>query len=142
MNRVLDLSDPLQKERLLDQLSLLQGRWRIEWVRYRPRRSDRQNRYYWPCFVEPFAQWISAKYGETIAPEQAHRVLKNRFLRRQVIDRETGEVLEWVGSTASLDTAQFNHYLDRVAGFLAEFCEIDVPPPRLYWEVEREASSE
>lgn len=132
---IIDMSDARERSRLLNQaLNPLRGRWRFAWKRYRPRRSDRQNRYYWPCFVQPFAAWMRQQ-GNDVTDEQAHDILKHRFLR-VTIAHDAGEfgVHEYTRSTTELDTGEFNEYLDRCAAWLAEFCGIVVPSPDEYRE--------
>lgn len=129
---VLDMSCPAQKRLLLEQIRGLSGMHRITLTAYRPRRSDRQNRYYWPCFVQPFADYLRAQ-GDAYTDEQAHEIFKSRFLPTTTIDKNTGELLERVRSTTELDTVEFNEYLDRVGVWLAGF-GIIVPEPTLYRE--------
>lgn len=132
---VRDLSDEQAKARLINHVRTLRGRWRIDLTQYRPRRSDRQNRYYWPCLVQPFAAWLKEQ-GNEYTTDDAHEILKHKFLRREHIDRRTGEVMTFTQSTAKLDTSEFNEYLDRCAAWLADFTGIEVPDPQPYHERE------
>jgi hypothetical protein len=133
-DRVLNFDDDRERARVAAGIQRMRGRWRMGLCRYRPRRSDRQNRYYWPCFVEPYAQLLSDHAGERVTADDAHEDLKRRHLRRPLIDRRTGVLIaEVVGSTAKLNTAEFNEYLDRCAGFLAGL-DIVVPEPDVYRE--------
>ena len=127
MNRVIDFGNQREKAMFIDGIRRLDGRWRVEWVRYRPRRSDRQNRYYWPCFVEPFADHLG------VEPDQAHLILKAKFLRKEIIDKETGERFVFVLRSSKLSTSDFNEYLDNCAQFLAELL-IFVPEANVYRE--------
>lgn len=136
MNRVVDFANPREKSAFIDGARKMDGRWRVEFVRYRPRRSDRQNRYYWPCFVEPFADWLTIEWAAPTSPEQAHEILKARFLKQAITNPDTGEMFELVRSTTELDTGEFNLYLDNVANFLAETCGFQVPEPDTYRERE------
>lgn len=132
--RVIDFDDPTQRAKVAAGIQKMRGRWRLELTRYRPRRSDRQNRYYWPCFVEPYAALLTDVGGEYVSCDEAHEDLKRRFLRRPVIDRNTGEIItEVVGSSAKLNTSEFNEYLDRCADYLAGI-GIIVPEPDTYHE--------
>jgi hypothetical protein len=130
MNRVIDFNEQKEKSLFIDGIRRLEGRWRVEWVRYRPRRSDRQNRYYWPCFVEPFADYMR------VDPDSAHLILKAKFLRKEIIDKETGERFVFVLRSSKLSTSDFNEYLDDCAAFLAGLM-IYVPEPNVYHELEQ-----
>ena len=126
---IVNLSDPRAKRALLSRIGALQGPHRIEVCKFKPRRSDRQNSYYWPCFVEPFAKWLREENGDAATEQEAHEILKHRFLRRTVIDKGTGEVLgDVTRSTTELDTSEFTEFLDQCAAFLADYCGIAVPP--------------
>ena len=134
VERVIDFDKPTERARVAAGVQKLRGRWRLMFVRFRPRRSDRQNRYYWPCFVDPYARLLTEYAGETILPDEAHDDLKRRFLLRRVANRETGEVIiETARSTTKLTTVEFNHYLDQCAAFLASI-GIVVPEPSEYHE--------
>jgi hypothetical protein len=133
-NEIVDFSEPWRRARVQEYVETLRGRHRVSICPFRPRRSDRQLRYYWPAFVQPLARWLCENWGEPHEPEDAHEILKGRFLRVERVDRRTGEVFLRVGSTGDLDTARFNRYLDDCANFLAEYCGIEVPPPHLYHE--------
>lgn len=135
--RVVDFSDPADYSRFLAGVQRVKKvRWRVTLVEYRPRRSDRQNRYYWPCFCEPFAAKLTEAAGERVTAEEAHEQLKKMFLLRPLIDKKTGVLLaEVTGSSAKLNTSEFNEYLDQCAGFLARI-GIVVPQPSVYREQE------
>lgn len=112
------------------------GLWRIEICQHRQRRTDRQNRYYWPCFVAPFAKWLTENWGENYTAEQAHEILKARFLTVEKVDPNTGELFTFIRSTTDLDTVEFNRYLDQCGEFLATYCGFVVPEPSEYHERE------
>lgn len=81
---IIDMDNAKQKETLWNALRVLSGRIRFTWVQHRARRSDRQLRYYWPCFVSPFAQYLAATYGSKdhkSFEDRAHSILKDTFLR-------------------------------------------------------------
>ena len=135
--RIINFDDPRERGRVAAGVQKLRGRWRLSFTRYRPRRSDWQNRYYHPCFCEPYAAYLSDQTGEPVSREQAHEDLKRRFLRKPLIDKNTGVLLgETTGSSAALNTAEFNEYLDQCAAFLATECNIIVPEPDEYHERE------
>ena len=136
---MIDLSDSRSRLRLLNYLNRLKGWHRIQILKYRRRRTDRQNRYYWPCFVGEFARHLAQEWGESVAPTVAHSILKTRFLGRSVVHRGTGELIQFVGSTSELTAVQFNQYLDQCAKFLAEL-GIVVPEPQEYHEPLEEAA--
>lgn len=133
--QIVNFDQPQERSRFIARVQTWRGRKRIEASDVRARRSDRQNRYYHPCFVEPFRQYL-ADQGERYSHDEAHEILAMQMLGRDVADPRTGEVLGRVRpSTASLDTSQFNDFLDRCAAWLAGF-GIVVPEPNEYHERE------
>lgn len=129
---VLDMDDAKIRAKAINRLRDMRGRWRFDVVRYRPRRSDRQNRYYHPCIVSPFGELLR-EAGNDYTNEDAHELLKHKFLRGEWINEKTGEVCTYTRSTTKLDTAEFNDYLDRCAAWLAEL-GVEVPDPSGYHE--------
>jgi hypothetical protein len=136
---VLNLSNPAEKGLILDKIRGLQGLHRLTVVQYRRRRTDRQNRYYWPCFVQPLSDFFLAQ-GDPISPDDAHQILKQQFLRTSRVNKQTGEMVEFTRSTTDLDAKEFNDYLDRCAAFLWNFAGIQVPDPTVYHEQPEEQS--
>lgn len=130
---IIDMSNARESSQFLNGLRRLRGKHRFEFVRYRPRRSDRQNKYYWPCFVVPFADFLRDQ-GEQVTDLQAHELLKHKFLRQTVVDKRTGEAMDYTRSTTELDTAEFNRFLDDCAAWLADMFGIIVPEPDAYRE--------
>lgn len=118
---LVNFSDEGPRRSLLMELSKLRGPHRISVCKYRKRRTDRQLRYYWPCVVQPFADFLRAQ-GENVTDDEAHEYLKLRFNGREIINPGSGEVVGTVGrSTGELDTSEFNDYVERCAAWLAEF---------------------
>lgn len=128
---IIDFSSTPDKARLWALLRSLEGKHRISICRYRGRRSDRQNRYYWPCFVVPLARKLREQ--QVITDSTVHELLKSKFLKQSVVC-PTGEVIDVTRSTTDLTTEEFNIYLDHCAEWLADFFDIIVPSPSVYHE--------
>ncbi len=123
-----NLSDPVVKGNLLSQIRELDGLYRIDIKKWRPRRSDRQNRFYWPAVVQAFHIWLLNE-GHSITIDEAHEMLKYKFLSTELADTVTGEIIgSRVRSTTSLQSDEFADYLENCIRFLAEFCGIAVIP--------------
>jgi len=118
-----------ERQMLIDSLRGLRGMHRVTIVKHRPRRTDAQNRFYWPCYVKPFADWLQEQ-DEDANEETAHEILKSRFLQKTILNESTGEVLAYVGSTSKLSVEEFGEYLEKCAKFLAEWAGIVVDHPR------------
>lgn len=92
-------------------VATLEGK-RVELVlrKHKAKRSLSQNALYWSAYVPVFMELMG--YDD---PDECHEALKWRFLRIHE-DREYPSVR----STASLSTAEFTEYLDKLARVAAE----------------------
>jgi hypothetical protein len=133
---VIDTDNPREILTLIEACRNMRGtgKVRVTFTALRARRSDRQLRYYWPCFVQPFADWLRGHGNDHFTDEMAHEVLKRMFLERSTVNRKTGTVLTYVASTGDLSTFEFNGYLEQCAAFLAQECDIVVPEPDVWRE--------
>lgn len=131
--RIVDMSNEKDKALFLNDLRRLQGIYRFEFVRFRPRRSDRQNRYFHPCVCDEFAKFLTDQ-GQPTTMLEAKEIIKQKFLKRNRVDPNTGEVLEYVARTRDLDTAEFNELLDQSSAWLADMFGIIIPEPGAYHE--------
>lgn len=130
---LIDFNEERERAKLWRILKGLRGKQRVEIAQYRTRRSDRQNRFYWPCFVQPFANFLREQ-GEAVSELDAHEILKSRYLRKGIVDEKTGEVMEWTRSTTELTTSEFNEYLDKCAAWLADMFGFVFPDSSEYHE--------
>lgn len=110
--------------------SLEDGTYAIR-IFIRRKRTLPQNDYYWGVVCEMVKDGLrDAGYDNVHTPEDAHEVLKYLFLRRRVVNKETGELLaEIPGSTASLNTYDFSEYLEHIIRWAAEYLGIVIPYP-------------
>ena len=108
---------------------LKDGRYLVE-IQNNKHRSTQQNRYYFGC-VLPLVKdgLIEVGYREINSNESVHDLMKFMFLKKQIVNEQTGEVIETIGSTTDLTTIEFNDYIDRIAQFAAEFLGLAIPPP-------------
>ena len=127
---IVNFNDEKERAFLWSKLRGLRGKQRVVVKRYRANRSDRQNRFYWPCFVVPFGQFLRDQ-GENVTNDDAHEMLKAKFLRVVIHDDKAGP-LECFRSTADLNKSEFNEYLDRCSIWLGEMCGIVTPEPDIY----------
>lgn len=92
----------------------------ISLKKFRRGRSTAQNAYYWGVVVKVFADFCG--YGEE-DHDGLHETFKAKFLMRH-----TDWPVPVVGSTTTLDTAQFTEYIENVRRFCAEYgCPIPDP---------------
>lgn len=125
---LINFDDTQSKTRMMTALGALRGFHWVEVVKFRKGRTLKQNAWYWSCIVAGFGQFLRAQ-GEQYTNEDAHEMLKWKFLRVSVINQKTGEVIgERIRSTTNLTTVQMVKYCEDCRNWLAEFGVI-VPDP-------------
>lgn len=94
------------------------------------KRSLPQNQYYWGCVVPMVKDGlVNIGYSEVKTNEDAHEILKHLFLKRKIVNQNTEEVIEIAGSTAELQTQEFNNFLEEVWRWASEYLGINIPEP-------------
>lgn len=101
---------PADLQRAAEMIATLPaGKWEIEVVRRREKRSGAQNRLLWAIYTA-----IADATGHT--PEEIHDYCKRRFLPPRVIALGEAEI-EVPASTAVQDVPAFSDYVERVQAF-------------------------
>ena len=99
-------------------LETLEGKWvEVKVQKERSQRSLNQNAYYWGVVIELLANTT----GYT--PDEMHEVCRYQFLKS--VNRDG---LEYVQSTATLSTVDFEHYLENIKQWAA-MLNIIIPDP-------------
>ena len=140
--RVINFDDVGAKLRFLQAVKKLKG---LHEISIRPRKKTRSlnaNAYYWAAFIPDWTDWLREQYGDpTITTKQAHQLLKLRVLGPKEKILDTGEVLEIIPETHSMDQVEFGIYLDKAKEFLQEFAQIIVLDSDLFWESKERKSA-
>ena len=95
---------------------------------YKPKRSNPQNRYYHGVIIPILADHFGYTHDEM------HEAIKGEFLRKKDDDKPLT-----VGSTAKLNTEQFNQLTEKIKMWAAMEYGVFIPDPH---EVEYESYSE
>lgn len=95
----------------------------------RKTRSNQQNAYLWGIVYPSVLFGLQDAGWEIIDEEQVHEYCKQAFAAREVINKDTGEVLSLPSSTARMQTAEFNVYVDKIKAFALEYLNITIPEP-------------
>lgn len=85
------------------------------------KRSLSQNSYlHWVLIPEFRAALYNAGYDEVKTDEDAKLIMKSIFLRSQIVNHETGEVIEFIKDTRKLSTIETVELFERVWKYCAE----------------------
>ena len=95
----------------------------------RKTRSNQQNAYLWGVVYPAVLLGLKDAGWEITHEEQVHEYCKQAFAAREVINKDTGEVLSLPSSTARMQTAEFNVYVDKIKAFAFEYLNITIPEP-------------
>lgn len=130
MKLSIDFNNDRDKRQLWTVLKSRKGRHVVEVKRVRKVRSLSQNAYYWGVCLPYAADAINAEWGESFDADQAHAFFGDKYLKRQIVNRNTGEVMgEIILSTASLTTEQFSDYIEKIRQDCAEYLGVEIPLP-------------
>lgn len=109
-----------------DYLSTLDGKdVRIVVGKLEKQRSNKENAYYWGVAIK----LISEEIG--LSAEETHEALKILFLKKHIDFQILNKIepIEYVRSTASLSTKEFEEYLENIRMWAASFLNCQVPMP-------------
>lgn len=128
MKLIVDFGSKPDKQRLYKTLmGLKEMPYQVEIKENRNQRSINENSYYWGVVVAILSDYTGDR------PEEMHEILKAKFLRRQV--NFGGEELILIKSTASLNTKEFEEYLESIRIFAITELDVKIPLPNEYLEI-------
>lgn len=96
--------------------------------RRKKKRSNEQNAYWWGVVV-PIVQNALNDLGHECSKEEVHETLKAKFNYKEIVNEDTGEVLQMPVSTTEISTTDFMLLIDKVQRFAAEFLSVTIPDP-------------
>lgn len=118
------------REEIADQFRELQDGIYLVKISTRKKRGLKQNAYYWGVVCEMVRDGLrDAGYRSILTTDDAHEALKMLFLKKRIVNEETGECIESIGSTSALTTAEFSDYVDHIIQWAAEYLNIMIPYP-------------
>lgn len=113
-------------------LKLFAGRdiW-IEISAYRKSRSTKQNSYYHKVIINSVLEGlVDAGYERyKLSSEVVHELLKEKFLKQEIVSEITGEVLTVTRSTTDLSTVEFAEFIANVQQWASEYLNISIASP-------------
>jgi hypothetical protein len=94
------------------------------------KRSIQQNRYYWGVCVPMVRKGLyDAGYDEVKTNEDAHEVLKHVLLKKSIVSKQTGDMIDLSASTQKLSIPEFDAYVESVCKWAAEYLLVIIPSP-------------
>lgn len=104
------------------EVAIIVGEWK-------PPRSNAQNRYYWGVIVKRIHKVFIA-HGNNLTRDQVHEYLKEYVgMLTDVLILPNGQKRHIVRSTTSLDTAEWEVFMERCRVFAAQVLDLQIPLP-------------
>ena len=113
-------------------------------------RSLQLNKYYWAEVVPKIQeglkqtgerlslqqtdQWL-LDFFESITKEQAHQYLKDRFIEKESVDTETGEIKKNKITTTNMTNSQFQDFIAQIVQLGAEHLGVQILQPNEQAEI-------
>lgn len=108
-------------------IPIADGRYYVS-IKKKNNRSLNQNAFYHGCIIPEFKRGFY-EIGYDLTSSDVHEFLKDRFLKKEIPNKETGEFLEVPVSTATLTTIEFNEFISKCQQLAAEYLNIVIPDP-------------
>lgn len=113
------------------------GIYRIEVKKVRKPRSNDQNGWLWGCIYPMLLEALLDAGWEFVSVEQVHEFFKAQMTADKVVNKHTGEIIEFPGSTAMMDTVTFSTYCEKLREYARELLNIEIPDPDRFWKDEK-----
>ena len=91
-------------------------------------RSLLQNAYYFAVCI-PMVREGLKDTGWKLSKEDTHEFLKDKFLFKEVVNENTGELKNIKIGSSELTTVQFMDYIADIQQFASEYLSINIPEP-------------
>jgi len=112
----------------------IDGNYLFTISRVRKIRTGDQNGYLWGCIYPMLYDALLDAGWEFSTVEQVHEYFRSLKTSTSVVNKHTGEVVEFPGSTATMDTVTFNSYCDELREYAREYLNVEIPDPDKYWK--------
>ncbi|MBQ7553303.1 MAG: hypothetical protein IJT46_02960 [Bacteroidaceae bacterium] len=113
----------------------LDGMYMVSVKKVRKPRSNDQNGWLWGCIYPMLLDGMLDAGWEFTSVEQLHEFFKAQMTADQVVNKETGEIVTFPSSTATMDTVTFSTYCEKLREYAREYLNIEIPDPDKYWRV-------
>lgn len=120
----IDFAKEKDKKKLYEVLKSRKPKvYNIEIKEYRKDRSNNQNKYYWGVVIKELCNHTGYNADEM------HEVLKAKFNPKELVFKQTGESVKIGGSTADMNTFEFEAYLEQIRIFSLTELDVLIPLP-------------
>lgn len=108
------------------------GHYRVNVTKVRKPRSNDQNGWLWGCIYPMLLDALLDAGWDFTSTEQVHEFFKAQMTADKVVNKHTGEIIEFPSSTAMMDTVTFSTYCEKLREYAREYLNIEIPDPDRY----------
>ena len=101
---------------------------------HKPRTND-QNGWLWGCIYPLMLDALNDAGWDFVNVEQVHEFFKSIMTKESVVNKETGEIVEFPTSTATMNTVAFSAYCEKLRDYAREYLNMEIPDPDKYWRL-------
>jgi hypothetical protein len=116
--------------------ALPDGRYTIEIKKYRKNKSHEQLGYYFSCVLPMFLSAAVEQGWELTTVEECDAWLKSMFAERDLINRNTAEIVKIPALKRNMSTTDFMVFVDQVRNYCAEYLGVYIPEPEKQTEID------
>ena len=102
----------------------LDGVYQVVVKKVRKPRSNDQNGWLWGCIYPMLLEALLDAGWEFVTVEQVHEFFKSQMTADQVVNKHTGEIITFPGSTATMDTLTFSTYCEKLREYALEYLNL------------------
>jgi len=67
--------------------------------------------------------------GYKVGIEETHELMKYKFNLKEIVNEQTGEIMQTIGSSTKMTTTQMMEYFQDIAIWALEYLNIHIPQP-------------
>lgn len=93
-------------------------------------RSNQQNRWLWgQIYPRLLHGFIDAGWDDFTCEEEVHEYCKVMFAGKDIVNKETGEIVTIPNKTSEMDVVEFTLYCMNIRIFAHDFLNVTIPEP-------------
>lgn len=111
------------------------GNYQVVVKKVRKPRSLDQNGWLWGCIYPMLLDALLNEGWEFTSVEQVHEFFKAQMTADKVVNKHTGEIITFPGSTSTMDTLTFSTYCEKLREYASEYLNLEIPDPDPNWRI-------
>jgi hypothetical protein len=123
---------------LLDQelKGLPEGKYRLIIDKYRKNKSNPQLGWLFACIYPFVLRGLNDLGWEIVSLDEVDALCKDKFAAREIVNINTGEVMEIPALKRDMTTTEFSTYVEAIRKWAAEDLMVNIPDPETNLEIE------